>query len=389
MKYKKQVFQLVAWLLCIAIAYGLYSMIKEDQRAYAERVAQLQLQASTLEETENEKLETLTDIYDKLYAEIEARDIVCWGDSAMAGGRTTNLAIALKKVEESNLFSPLEKTFNRVLEQGEYKIPSVNVNNMGISNEGMRQILIRAGVETMEIGERIDIPWDTTPVDVRFMDEEAWSKYDSKKNPDEQLKFSNQRNVSFGKVYIDGIRGSLITTDNWFDSTHPRYAFVRKEEGDTQRVEVGTEIEIESATKYIGDIPIFFFENDSGRSVEGLVSDIGRLVDRYTSMRSDVDEENEDSEQNNMEDDSIASTEPSYDIPFVVICTTLEDSDLDKALRGKFGDRYIRNTGYSSEMTDRTYRKLAQQVYDNLDTQGCYVDIKSKIQQAVQDAEGL
>ena len=170
-------------------------------------------------------------------------------------------------------------------------------------------------------------------------------------------------------------------------------AFVRKEEGDTQRVEVGTEIEIESATKYLGDVPIFFFENDSGRSVDGLVSDIGRLVDRYASMQSDVDEEtdeeNEDSEQNNEEDESIAGDEPSYDLPFVVICTTLEDSDLDKALRTKFGDRYIRNSGYSTEMTDRTYRKLAQQVYDSLDVQGCYVEIQSKIQQAIQEAESL
>ena len=60
----------------------------------------------------------------------------------------------------------------------------------------------------------------------------------------------------------------------------------------------------------------------------------------------------------------------SYDLPYVVIFTTNEGSDIDKAMGNAFGSHYIRNEGYASEMTDRTYKKLAQQVYENLEGQG-------------------
>ena len=73
---------------------------------------------------------------------------------------------------------------------------------MGVTNEGMRQIFARAGVNTIELGESIEIPSGKDNVTVRLMDEEAWNNLSDKK-PDEQLKFANQKNVSFGKVYIN------------------------------------------------------------------------------------------------------------------------------------------------------------------------------------------
>ena len=59
--------------------------------------------------------------------------------------------------------------------------------------------------------------------------------------------------MTFGQVLINDVEGTLIATDDWFDSTHPRYAFVRDEEGNKTSAGSGTEVEIESATKYIGD----------------------------------------------------------------------------------------------------------------------------------------
>ena len=392
MRFKKYWVQILVWVLCAVIAYGLYTLIRDDRTKDEEHYAELQLQAANSEQTDVEKLEAQTDIYDKLYAQIDVNDFVCWGDSAMAGSSNRSLPVLLKKVVEQNLFSSLEKTFSRVFEEGEYTTPSVTVNNMGVSNEGMRQILARAGVNTMETGEAMDIPWSTDPVPVRFMDEEAWSKL-SDKNQDEQLKFANQKSVSFGKVYINGIRGSLVTTDDWFDSNHPRYAFVRKDEGDdSTRIPEGTEIEIESATKYLGNTPILFFENDSGRSVDGLVSDMEELVNRYAYTNQEKDDDSaenrelEELDEDNKEIKEIDESTKTYEIPFVVICTTMENSDLDKALVKQFGDRYIRNDGYSSEMTERTYRKLAQEVYDNLDSQGCFDDVKAQIALAVEEA---
>lgn len=72
-----------------------------------------------------------------------------------------------------------------------------------------------------------------------------------------------------------------------------------------------------------------------------------------------------------------------------MICTITEDTDLDKAMKKRFDDHYIRNDLYSSEMTDRTYKKLAQQVYEKLDAQGCFIDVQAQIVVAMEEAEGL
>ena len=383
MKNKRLWFQLLAWILCVVIGYQLYDLIKKDNARNAERFLQLQLQANQQEQTDYEKQEAQVDIYDRFYSQLEVPHFICWGDSAMAGSRERSLSTALVKVTNDNLFSSLSKTFSRVIEQDGYSIPSVEATNMGVSNEAMRQILVRSGVNIMDLGEGIEIPSGTDPVTLRLMDQEAWDSEDKKA----ELKFAKQRDVSFGKVTIDGIKGTLITTDDWFDSTHPRYAFIRDKEGDWQRVGSGTEVEIETATKYLGDIPIFFFENDSGRSVDGLVSDMEKLVKRYANAEADDEDTENDAEIENDESSDFSSA--SYNLPFVVVCTTAENSNLDKALSSKFGDRYIRNDSFSNEMTDRMYRKLAQQVYDNLDQQGCFTELQAKIIMAIHEAEGI
>lgn len=362
-KYWKQI---IAYGLCVAIAVGLFYVVCYDRKKNAEHIEQLQKQAEELEQTDGEKLETLTDIYDKLYSQVSMPSIVCWGDSAMAGGKDRSLSISLNKVIEENLFSALSKSFNRILEKGEYSIPSTIIHNMGVTNETMRHILIRAGVNSIELGDWIQIPASADPVTVRLMDEEAWNSEEK----EAQVRFARQKDVSFGQVWIGDIEGTLIATDDWFDSTHPRYAFVRDEEGNKSSAGSGTEVEIESATKYIGEVPIFFFENETGRSTEGFVSDVQDLVDRYANTEDDE------------EDDS-------YDLPFIVIFTTDEGSEVDKAMENAFGNRYIRNDEYSSTMTDRTYKRLAQQVYENLDSQGCFDSVKEKIALAIQEAEGL
>ena len=373
MKIGKYWKQILAWALCVIIAIGLFNIVRDDRNKDKERIAQLQKQAEDLEQAESEKLESLTDIYDKFYSEVEMPSVVCWGDNAMAGNKDRSLVISLNKVTEENLFLSLSKSFSRVLEKEEFTLPSITIHNMGVSNETMRQILVRAGVNSLELGDLIQIPADTEPVTVRLMDDEAWDS----EIEDDQIKFSRQKNVTFGHVWINDVEGTLIATDDWFDSTHPRYAFVRDEEGNGQRADSGTEVEIESASMYIGEIPIFFFENETGRSTDGFVSDFRALVNRYANMK-DNDEEDEENE----EKDKV-----SHDLPFVVILTTDEGSEMDMAMVKAFGSRYIRNDGYAAEMTDRAYKNLAQQVYENLDNQGCFDSVKEKIALALQEAE--
>ena len=245
------------------------------------------------------------------------------------------------------------------------------------------------------------------------------------------LRFANQDGVRFGSVDIDGIYGTLTVGDGEYDDDHPRFAFVRDEEGDSMSFGAGTQVEIASATDYIGDIPVFFFEDDSADSVSGFVNDLESLVERYTEYDEAEDEdaaaenipaedipaednpaEGTPAEDNPAEgipaegstlteaaseaattgaaDNSIAKeTEPSITRAFVVICTAEEDSDLDEALREAFGDRYIRNDTYAYEMSEDSYRKLAEKVFDNLEEQGCFEDVKRQTESAVEQLKNL
>ena len=76
---------------------------------------------------------------------------------------------------------------------------------------------------------------------------------------------------------------------------------------------------------YIGEMPVFFFENETGRSAEEFVSDVQDLVDRYTDTEDDDEEED---------------SEDSYDLPFVVIFAMDEGSGIDKAM-GMHSERDI------------------------------------------------
>ena len=370
MRLKRNWIQIVAWALCVVLAVGLVIMVRVDQKRSNERIQAMQQQAIEAEMANSEKLEALRDLYDQFYSQWEMNSFVCWGDSAMVGNRNSSLPVSFRSVIEKNLFAPLTRTFSKVLDGEEYITPSVDITNMGVSNEGMQQILVRAGVNTMKIGDMIMIPEGTDPVLVRLLDNEAFS---SGKTNDE-IRFAKQKDITFGKVWISSIEGALVETDDWFDSYHPRYAFVREEKGNSQSVGAGTDIEIESATKYIGYVPIFYFENSAGRSAEGFVSDVKNLAIRYANLND---------EKSGNDDDS----EISYDLPFVVICNTDAGSDVDKAMRDVFGDHYIRSASFSTEMNEQAYRKLAQEVYENLDEQGCFDEAKGKIAEIVKEAE--
>lgn len=367
MKIKNNGIQVLMWVICAVLAVGLFFMVRTDRKQTTERIAELRQQAAAAEQESGEKLEAKAAIYDDLIADLKIGDIVCWGDSEMAGNNSISLADALQQTTIDNLSALMNKTFGKAIQDDEHALPKVTINNMGVTNEGMQQILARAGVTEIETSEWIQIPGDTDPVTLSLRDDGNWSGDDS------ELRFAKQNKVSFGKVWISDIEGTLVTTDDWYDSVYPRYAFKRDEEGYGLGVGAGTVVEIESATKYIGDVPVFFFSDDSARSVDGFVSDLEELVDRYAG--SDEDEEEED--------------ENAYVRPFVIVCTAEEGSELDHALQDAFGSRYIRNDTYENEMDEKSYTSLAQQVYENLDNQGCFSSVKDRIARAIQEAEGL
>ena len=84
---------------------------------------------------------------------------------------------------------------------------------------------------------------------------------------------------------------------------------------------MGNDIDIESATKYIGSIPIFFFEDNSVESVgsvDEFITILERLVKRYTEIE-------------------VKDRESSEELPYMVICT-VDGSELNESMQEEFGN---------------------------------------------------
>ena len=403
-------------LLCAFMAAVLVTLFFMNRTRNHERTEALKKQVEELKRQEEQRKENAADLYDDLVADLLVRDIVCWGDSEMAGNGDASLPESLKQVANEKLFTDTVNDFSGAMDKEAEPALSVTVNNMGGKNEGMREILVRAGVNELQLAQWTLISSDTDPHNIELKDNISWST----------LRFAKQGGVRFGSVDIDGISGTLTVGDGEYDDDHPRFAFVRDEEGDSMPFGAGTQIGIASATDYIGDIPVFFFEDDSADSVSGFVNDLESLVERYTEYDAEEAEEAEAeaaaSEANAVEataaeaaagEDNTAvgsiltetaaeaattgaadsgtaqNSEPSAALPFVVICTAEEDSDLDRALTEAFGDRYIRNDTYAYEMSEDSYRKLAEKVFDNLESQGCFDDVKRQTESAVEQLKNL
>ena len=406
MRIRDFLLKITGVLLCMAMAAVLVALFFMNRTRNHDRAEELKKQAEELKRQEEQRREDAADLYEDLVSDLMVRNIVCWGDNEMAGNGDASLPGSLKQVANEKLFTDTVNDFSGAMDKEAEPALSVTVNNMGVRNEGMREILVRAGVNELQLAQWTVISSDTDPHNIELKDNISWST----------LRFANQDGVRFGSVDIDGIYGTLTVGDGEYDDDHPRFAFVRDEEGDSMSFGAGTQVEIASATDYIGDIPVFFFEDDSADSVSGFVNDLESLVERYTEYDEAEDEdaaaENNTAEDNPAEDisaegstlteaapeaattgaadSSIAKeTEPSITRAFVVICTAEEDSDLDEALREAFGDRYIRNDTYAYEMSEDSYRKLAEKVFDNLEEQGCFEDVKRQTESAVEQLKNL
>lgn len=388
MKLKENMFQNLAWGLSAVLVICLICVIISDRKKTAERNLHLLQKAQQSEKANEEIIEKQAEIYERLYANLEIPSFICWGDSLMVSDIGGSFTKSLNSIIDKNLFKYLTNSFHNVIEDSKHSSPSVSIKNMCVVNENMPQILARAGVNKVVLSEGINIPSSKDPVLVKLVDDEALNSNDR-----EELLFAGLNSDKFGKVTISGIKGKLDTTEEWYDSIHLRYAFIRDHEGDPQFVEAGTEVEVETATRFLGYIPIFFFENNSGQSVDSFVNDLKKLVARYASSSTlEENEEDENQEDNNFhqsDNEQDAVNETTYDLPYIVICRTKENSNLDIALKNEFSDNYIRNDLYTKEMYGNAFNALAKNVYDILDKQGCFSDIKSEIMKAVEEVNDL
>ena len=364
--------QYIAWGICTVIAIALVILVVTDLKKNQERVLQMQMETQFQDNdtesvagentNENDTFKKALSAYKDLVSRLQLNSFVFWGDNGMFGNEKGSLPQSFGEVANVELLVLLSEPFGEVIEQEKRAIPSMPINNMGAANEGMSEILTRAGVYELEVGEWALISEEREPINLVLRNGESGST----------LHFARQNAADFGQVEITGVKGILTKGDGEYDEDHPRFAFLRDRAGSSFQVGLGTDIEIESATKYIGNVPIFFFEDDTVDtvgSVDEFVSDLEELVQRYTEI------EEEDGES-------------SEELPYVVICTVDEESELDESLKEAFGDHYIRHNTYADDMMEEDYKELAQKVYANLDGQGCFKEMKETIAKAVEELKG-
>ena len=272
--------------MCVIMAALLIVLMFMNHRRNQERADELRRKTEERKVLETQKMEKAAELYDQYLDQLSGTSVVCWGDAVMAGKGDASLASALEAVISENLYQPFTESYSKVVDTEEMTQPGASVTNMGVRDEGMREILARAGVSTMKVGEWVLLPGDTEPQNIVLGDDTIWTP----------LHFARQDKVSFGKVVINETEGTLTEGEGEYDELHPRFAFVRDEEGDSFQAGAGTEIETENASRYLGDIPVFFFEDDSADSIDSFMSDLEDLVDRYTDYYREETEEDSDDE---------------------------------------------------------------------------------------------
>ena len=378
MRIRDRIFRIGTGILCVIMAALLIVLMFMNHRRNQERADALRQKTEERKVLETQKIEEAAELYDHYIDQLGGISVVCWGDAVMAGKGDVSLPSALKAVIGENLYQPFTESYSKIVDKEEMTQPDAVVANMGVRDEGMREILVRAGVNTMKVGEWALIPGDTEPQNIVLGDDTFWTP----------LHFARQEKTSFGKVVIEEIEGTLIEGEGEYDELHPRFAFVRDEEGDSFQTGAGTVIETENASRYLGDIPVFFFEDDSADNVDSFMSDLEDLVDRYTDYYHENREEEETSDEDTLEEQSEdgytgdeqaaeeesggaeegSEKETSVSHAFVVLCTVESDSDLDTALKEEFGDHYIRSDLYADSLNADNCKNLAQKVYEALRT---------------------
>ena len=238
--------------MCVVMAALLIVLMFMNHRRNQERADALRLKTEERKVQETQKMEKAAELYDQYLDQLSGTSVVCWGDAVMAGKGDASLPSALESVINDNLYKPFTDSYSKVVDTEDMTQPGASITNMGVRDEGMREILVRAGVNTMKVGEWVIIPGDTEPQNIVLGDDTIWTP----------LHFARQDKVSFGKVVINETEGTLTEGEGEYDELHPRFAFVRDEEGDSFQAGAGTEIETENASRYLGDIPVFFFEDE-------------------------------------------------------------------------------------------------------------------------------
>ena len=399
-----RIIRLIVIAVLVVMLIGLF--IVHRQQAAVRREA-LQKRSEELGEEEKTRMlleQDRSSLYHTMIGEMEIRDLVLWGDGSVEGSDSGSFSGTLTDVLYSRMADTVTSLFPNALEyeeeamqeenaetdstadspdsdaqvqKAEGPVFSYEVHDMGIVNEGMREIFARAGVGSVMTKAWTRIPENREPADVELVDDEWRTLY-----------FAAQTPPRFGNVEIAGIAGGL-SGNGAYDDLHPRFEFTRNEEGEARTVQSGTPVYFESMSRLRSCVPVLFFDEETVSDAEEFVENVRILVgdeaaqedasgDGTAEEAAAAQTETADAAGTGVTADMeyAAETEPGSEdiekLPYVVICTTQEDSQLDEILKENFGEHYIRNDTASEDMTQDDYDALAANVMECLDAQGYF-----------------
>ena len=395
-----RIVRIVIIVILLLLLGGLFVMHRQTSRARS-----LELQKRSEELREEQKAQELAetekaDIYHEMIADPGVRDLVMWGDGDMAGTEAGSLVASLSgKLYDrlagavTDLFPNAVKYEEEALEAEKAEDPdssdsdpdsgsdseeeitgprfTYNVYDMGIINEGMQEIFARAGVVDVKTKAWMRIPSSREAADLELVDSSF-----------KTLFFAAQTPPKFGTVTLADVEG-ILSSNGSYDDLHPRFEFVRSEEGDAVSVQAGTPVNFESVSKYDDCVPVLFFDEETVTDPGTFLDYVRELVESDDSDTSDDGEEESDAGSTGPAPE-IEETTAATDLPgaFVIICTTQEGSELDEALSEAFGDRYIRNDTARDHMTGEDYDLLADRVLEQLDRQGYFKGFNEAVRKA-------
>ena len=335
----------VVILFCLLVV-----MYVHERKQRAVRAEENQQIAARIEEENGQRKGAVEEIYASMTEALAKgpAGFVCWGDGEMVGNQYGTLPSSLDHKIDETYFAQLRSAF---LQAGGYdaRVPGIKVVNMGASNEGLNEIMVRTGAHDMVLGEDLSLPSGNdknSQVNITLTDENG-----------NVMHFAEQKYAGFGKTTIDGVEGNLYTGTESYDNLHSMLAFRRRASGKQYVIPAGEEVETASAKSYTEYYPVMFFSEQEGVSASEFVRCMQEITERYRRRKRNV-----------------------------VICVTAQGSEWDLALQEAFGDHYLRQDKPADEMAAEDYDALADRVFAAFEAQGAFNRVSKATQEAL---EGL
>ena len=239
----------VVVLFCLLVV--MYVQERKQRAVRAEENRQI---AARVEEENGRRKGAVEEIYASMTEALAKgpAGFVCWGDGEMVGNQYGTLPSSLDHKIDETYFAQLRPA---LLHAGAYdaRIQGIKVVNMGASNEGLNEIMVRTGAHQMVLGQELGLLSGNdknSMVNVTLADEEG-----------NVLHFADQKYAKFGTTTIDDVEGSLYTGTESYDDLHSMLAFRRKTAGEEYVIPAGEEVETQGAEVYRKYYPVLFFSD--------------------------------------------------------------------------------------------------------------------------------